>query len=106
MFKRNKLALATGLLGAALGFAVLPTMAEVLPPATPAVPAAPVAPAPATVVTTPLAPVAAPVAVPTMGGLPDLVALIKQNSAAVVNISVEGKAVSSAYGLGLPDGLE
>ena len=106
MFKRNKLALATGLLGAALGFAVLPTMAEVLPPATPAVPAAPAAPAPAAVVTTPLAPVAAPVAMPTMGGLPDLVALIKQNSAAVVNISVEGKAVSSAYGLGLPDGLE
>ena len=49
MFKRNKLALATGLLGAALGFAVLPTMAEVLPPATPAVPAAPAAPAPAAV---------------------------------------------------------
>lgn len=92
MFKQKKLAVATGLLGAAvLGFAVLPVMAET--------------PTPAVVAPTVAAPVTpAPVAV---GGLPDLVPLIEQNSAAVVSISVEGKpGVTGIGALGLPEELE
>lgn len=89
MFTRNKLVLAAGvLMSSALVLGNLPVMAEIASPS-------PVSPAPATTapaVTTPV----------TTSGLPELTTLIKQNGAAVVNISVEGK--SSGRG-GLPEGL-
>jgi serine protease Do len=90
MFKRNKLALATGLLGmAVLGVATLPVLAET-PPLTQAAPA-PVAPA--------------VVAVAPAGTLPELTTLIKQNSPAVVSISVEGKSGHGGMA-GLPDDMD
>ncbi len=113
MFKRNKLALATGLLGVAvLSVVALPVVAETAPLTTPApIPAPAGVTAPATV--TPVPAIAAPIAQPVApaprvaaGGLPELTTLIKQNSAAVVNISVEGKTVSTAAALGLPDGMD
>lgn len=99
MFKRNKLALATGLLGmAVLGVAALPVLAETstaVQPAPVPAPAVVAAPAPA-----PVAPAAPAVA----GTLPELTTLIKQNSPAVVSVSVEGKAGGGMGGL--PDDLE
>ena len=59
------------------------------------------APAAAPLVT---APVTAPAPAPSASVLPELTTLIKQNSPAVVNISVEASAASKRTG-GLPDGL-
>lgn len=83
MFTRNKLVLVAGaLMSSALVLSNLPVMAETV---------APVAVAPVTT--------AAPV---TTSGLPELTTLIKQNGAAVVSISVEGKSSGKR---GLPEGL-
>lgn len=83
--RQNKLALAVSvLLCSAMTVGTLPAMAEVNS---------------ATLAATP-ASATAPVVVPG-SGLPELTRLIKQNSSAVVNISVEGGSMARA----LPDGL-
>jgi serine protease Do len=95
MFKRNRLALATvsGLLGAAmLGTAIGPAMAET-----------PATVNPPTTAATAVPPPAAPPVV-AAGSLLELTTLIKQNSAAVVSINVEGKRAGKYAGL--PDDLE
>lgn len=94
MFKRKNLAVTVGSLvcAATLSLSAVPVMAETAAVA----PVAPVAPAMAPVV---------PAVPATAGALPELTTLIKQNSAAVVNISVEGKA-GGLSSLGLPDDLE
>jgi serine protease Do len=86
MFKRKNLAVTVSSLvcAATLTLNALPVMAETAPAAIPSVPAPAVA----------------------AGTLPELTTLIKQNSAAVVNISVEGKAEDDLSSLGLPDGME
>lgn len=87
--RQNKLALAVGLLMcSALTVGSLPALAEV---------------APATAAATPAPAVAPPVA---GGSLPELTTLIKQNSAAVVNISVEGGNMASELPEGLPPEFE
>lgn len=101
MFKRNKLAWGAGLLmSSALVLGNLPVMAE-----TASTFPLPQAPAAAPLVA---APVATPAPAPAAGSLPELTTLIKQNSAAVVNISVEGRASGRRGGLpeGLPPELE
>lgn len=99
--RQKKLALVAGLLmSSVVVLGSLSAMAEVpVPPAPPA--SAPPAPTAATPVTAPAPAVAA-------GSLPELTTLIKQNSAAVVNISVEGKSSKGLGGLpgGLPPELE
>ncbi|QTR47404.1 DegQ family serine endoprotease [Thiothrix litoralis] len=85
MFTRNKLVLVAGvLMSSALVLGNLPVMAETTS-------VSPLSPAPAAA-----------------NGLPELTTLIKQNGAAVVNISVEGKSTSGRSGLpeGLPPELE
>ncbi len=83
--RHKKLALTAGLLmcSAAVAMKTLPVMAEVVTTTPNAVTAAPATPA--------LAPAPAVAA----GTLPELTTLIKQNSAAVVNVSIEGKASSA-----------
>ena len=78
--RHKKLALTAGLLmcSAAIAMQSLPVMAETVPST--------VAPAPAVVA----------------GTLPELTTLIKQNSAAVVNVSIEGKTSGS----GLPEDMQ
>jgi serine protease Do len=100
MFIRNKRVIAVGLLmSSVLVLGTLSASAETaqtfpLPQAPAAAPlvGAAVAPAPA----------------PAVGSLPELTTLIKQNGAAVVSISVEGKSSGRAGGLpeGLPPELE
>ncbi|MBU0655130.1 MAG: DegQ family serine endoprotease [Gammaproteobacteria bacterium] len=86
--RQNKLALAVGLLMcSALTAGSLPALAEVAPTTAAATPAPVVAP-----------PVAG-------GSLPELTTLIKQNSAAVVNISVEGGSMASELPEGIPPEL-
>lgn len=93
--RQKKLALVAGwLMCSTLVLGSLPVMAEV--PVPPAAPAS-ATPAPA------VAPVTTPAPAVAAGSLPELTTLIKQNSAAVVNISVEGKS-SGGMG-GLPEGL-
>lgn len=95
MFKRNRLTLAMtgGLLGAAmLSTALWPAMAETPASVNP----------PTTAATAVILPAAPPVVA--AGSLPELTTLIKQNSASVVYISVEGKK-GGKYS-GLPDDLE
>ena len=90
--RHKKLALTAGLLmcSAAVAMKTLPVMAEVVGNTTPnAVVTAPAAIPPAPVVAA--------------GTLPELTTLIKQNSAAVVNISIEGKSSNTS---GLPDDLQ
>lgn len=96
MFTRKPLAIAAStLLGTSLvlgGMSVFAETASTFP--------LPQAPAAAPLV---VAPAATPAPAPVAGSLPELTTLIKQNSAAVVNISVEGKS-SGGMG-GLPEGL-
>lgn len=97
MFNRKPLAIvASTLLGSALvigGMSAVAETASTFP--------LPQAPAAAPLVA---APVATPAPAPAAGSLPELTTLIKQNSAAVVNISVEGKSSGGVMG-GLPEGL-
>lgn len=94
MFKRNRLLLATGLLGAAaLGTVVWPVMAETPAMLNPPTTAANAVPPPA----------APPVVA--AGSLPELTTLIKQNTSAVVSINVEGKR-SGGKASGWPDDLD
>lgn len=97
--RSNKRALVAGLLMcSAVVLASVPVMAEVATPAAP--PSAPIA------ATTPAVPAVAPAPVATGGSLPELTTLIKQNSAAVVNISVEGGSMANALPEGLPPEFE
>ena len=90
--RHKKLAITAGLLmcSAAVAMKTLPVMAEVV---------GNTATVPATTATPALAPAPAVAA----GTLPELTTLIKQNSAAVVNISIEGKSSNTS---GLPDDLQ
>jgi serine protease Do len=97
--RSNKRALAAGLLMcSAVLLASVSVMAEVATPAAP--PTAPIA------ATTPAVPAVALAPVATGGSLPELTTLIKQNSAAVVNISVEGGSMANALPEGLPPEFE
>ncbi|OQX10523.1 MAG: protease Do, partial [Thiothrix lacustris] len=101
MFTRNKRVIAVGLLmSSVLVLGTLSASAETAQ--TFPLPQAPAAAAP--LVGAAIAPAPAPV----VGSLPELTTLIKQNGAAVVSISVEGKSSGRAGGLpeGLPPELE
>lgn len=100
MFTRNKRVIAVGLLmSSVLVLGTLSASAE-----TAQTFPLPQAPAAAPLVGAAVAPAPAPV----VGSLPELTTLIKQNGAAVVSISVEGKSSGRAGGLpeGLPPELE